>query len=208
MVLSRPSAALVVRLSVAALGLLCGISAWSIAHGSGAFTTQAGGSGAAATLFVAAGLGLIAAGLILGGRHRLVGALSVVAGLLWFAPAWEGWEGGPTVLRAGAMPAARMVFPVLLHLVVVAVMPTMSRIALFVVASTYALVGVSAVLLALVRDPYLDPHCFADCTTSLFVIWSRPELSDAVVTASAVVHDGLRGRVDRTLCVVVVAIPR
>ena len=128
----------------------------------------------AATLFVAAGLGLIAAGLITSRRRRFVGGLSVVAGLVWFAPAWEGWEGGPALPRAAAMLAAPMVLPVLVHLVLVAVMPTLSRSALVVIIATYALVGLPAVLVALVRDPYLDPHCFADCTTRLFVVSARP----------------------------------
>ena len=34
----------------------------------------------------------------------LVGGLSVMAGFIWFAPAWEGWEGGPSLVRAAAMP--------------------------------------------------------------------------------------------------------
>ena len=115
---------------------------WSIAHGSGAFTTYAGRSKVAATLFVVAGLGLIAAGLITGRRRRLVGGLAVVAGLVWFAPAWEGWEGGPALPRAAAMLAAALVFPVLVHLVLVAVMPTLSRpTAMVVIVATYALVG-------------------------------------------------------------------
>ena len=96
----------------------------------------------AATLFVVAGLGLIAAGLITGRRRRLVGGLAVVAGLVWFAPAWEGWEGGPALPRAAAMLAAPLVLPVLVHLVLVAVMPTLSRSALVVIIATYALVGV------------------------------------------------------------------
>ena len=107
------SAANSARVGITALGVACAISVWSIAHGSGAFTTYAGRSELAATLFIAAGLGLIAAGLITGLRRRLVGALAVVAGLVWFAPAWEGWEGGPALPRATAMLAAPLVLPVL-----------------------------------------------------------------------------------------------
>lgn len=155
---------------------------WTIAHGSGSFTTYAGRSQIAAALFVMAGLGLIAAGLITGHRRLLVGGLSVAAGFVWFAPAWEGWEGGPALPRASAMLAARLVFPLLVHLVLVALLATISRSASVVIVATYALVGIPAVLIALMRDPYLDPHCFADCTTSLFVVSARPQLAAKLAT--------------------------
>ena len=184
MAASSRSAPGLARLGVASLGLICATTAWSIVHGSGAFTTYAGRYEWAATLFVTSGLGLIAAGLITGRRRPLVGALSVVAGFVWFAPAWEGWEGGPALVRAGGMLAGWLVFPVLLHVVLIAVMPSKSRVTWVVVGSTYALLGLGAVVLALVRDPYLDPHCWTDCTTSLFVIGARPRLASAVRTAS------------------------
>ncbi len=184
MAASSRSAPSLVGLGVPLFGLICAITVWAIAHGSGAFTTYAGRYEWAATLFVTTGLGLIAAGLITGRRRPLVGALSVVAGFLWFAPAWEGWEGGPTLVRASAMLAASLVFPVLLHLVVVTVMPSRSRVTAIVVGSTYALLGLGAVVLALIRDPYLDPHCWTDCTTSLFLIDARPRLARMVHTAN------------------------
>ena len=179
------SAANVARLGVAAIGLACAISVWTIAHRTGALTTYAGRSQLAAMLFVTAGVGLIAAGLIAGRRARLVGGLSVAAGFVWFAPAWEGWEGGPAFPRAAAMLAAPLVFPLLVHLILVAVMVTPTRSAMVVIVATYALVGILALSLALVRDPYLDPHCFADCTTSLFVVEARPVLARTLVTVGA-----------------------
>src|SRR4051794_24589493 len=102
---SSVSAATVAGVGVAAVALACGISVWTIAHGSGTFTTYAGRSQLAATLFVAAGLGLIVAGLAGRSLGRLVAGLSIAAGFVWFAPVWEGWEGGPAFPRAVAMPA-------------------------------------------------------------------------------------------------------
>ena len=155
-----------------------------IAHGSGAFTTYAGRSQLAAVLFVVSGLGLIAAGLVASRRRRLVGVLSVAAGFVWFAPAWQGWEGGPAFLRAAAALVAPLVLSLLVHLVLVVVMVTPSRSAMVVIVTTYAVVGILAAFLVLVRDPYLDPHCFADCTTNLFVVQARPHLARTLTTAS------------------------
>jgi signal transduction histidine kinase len=172
------------RLGVALVALSAAISVWSIVHGSGAFTTIAGRSESSAPLFVSAGVGLIAAGLITG-RRQFVGSLSVVAGFVWFAPAWEGWEGGPAPIRTVGMIAARLVFPTLMHLVVAAAVPTTTRrMASLAVGSTFGFVGLGAVTLALFRDPYLDPHCWTDCTTGLFVISNRPWLANTVMTAS------------------------
>jgi signal transduction histidine kinase len=171
-----------VRVGVALVGLACAIVMWSIVHGSGTFTTQAGRSDLAATLFVAAGLGLIAAGLVTGLRRYRIGVLSVLAGVVWFAPVWDGWERGPAIVREAGMLTSSFVFPMLLHLVIAVARPV-SRFASFLIGTTYALAGLGAVVLALVRDPYLDPHCWINCTTDLLVVSARPRLASAVVSA-------------------------
>src|SRR4051812_6315639 len=157
---SSLSAATVARVGVAVVALACGISVWIVAHGSATLTTYAGRSQLSATLFVAAGFGLIVAGLAGRWLGRLVPGLSIAAGFAWFAPVWEGWEGGPAFLRAVAMPVGRLVFPLLVHVVLVAAMVTVTRSATVLIVATYALAGILAVWLMLVRDPYLDPHCF------------------------------------------------
>ena len=49
-----------------------------------------------------------------GGR---IGDLAVLAGLVWFAPVWVGWDRGPPLVRSLGMLAAGFTFPLLLHLV-------------------------------------------------------------------------------------------
>ena len=176
------SAAHVVRAGIALLGLVCGTVVWSLVHGSGTFTTYAGRSDLAATLFVAAGLGLIAAGLITALRRPRIGGLAVLAGFVWFTPVLDGWEGGPATVREIGFLASSLAFPMLLHLVIRAV-PMTGRAA-SLVSMAYALFGLCAVVLVLVRDPFFDPHCWVNCTTNLFVVESRPWLAGMLVTAS------------------------
>ena len=92
-------------------------------------------------------------------------------------------ESGPASVKELGMLASSFSFPVLLHLVIAAGRP-MARMASLLVVSTYALLGLSVVVLALIRDPYLDPHCWINCTTDLLVITSRPRLASRVMTTS------------------------
>jgi signal transduction histidine kinase len=78
------------------------------------------------------------------------------------------------------MLAASFVFPVLVHLVFAAAGQPMSRAATALVGSTYILIGLPAVIVVLIRDPYLDPYCWANCTTNVFDASSRPELARQV----------------------------
>jgi hypothetical protein len=134
-----------------------------------------------ATLFVTAGLGLIAAGLITALRRPRLGALAVLTGFVWFTPVLDGWEGGPR-LSGNRVLASSLAFPLLLHLVIRAV--PMTGPAGSLISLAYALLGLCAVVLVLVRDPFFDPHCWVNCTTKLFVVESRPWLAGMVVMAS------------------------
>src|SRR5262245_66685051 len=75
------------------LGIAYALAAIVIARSSGTSTTYAGHTAAGAWLFVAAGIGLFAAAMVTRTR-RTVAVLAVLAGVLWFAPLWEGWEEG------------------------------------------------------------------------------------------------------------------
>jgi hypothetical protein len=76
------------RLAAGPAALAVGLGALAVAQGPGRFTTYAGRSGLTATLTVAAGLGLVAAGLVaaLSRPAGRIGDLAVLAGLVWFAP--------------------------------------------------------------------------------------------------------------------------
>ena len=49
------------------------------------------------------------------------------------------------------------------------------------VAATYAEAALVAVANAVIRDPFFDPYCWANCTGNEFVVRSFPDLARAVV---------------------------
>jgi hypothetical protein len=50
-------------------------------------------------------------------RTGRAGDLAVLAGLVWFAPVWVGWELGPPLVRSFGTIAAGFAFPLLFYLV-------------------------------------------------------------------------------------------
>ena len=150
------------------------------------FTTYAGRSGLAAGLMVAAGLALVLAGLLasLTSQAGPAGDLAVLAGIVWFAPVWVGWEVGPPLVRSIGMLAAGFVFPLLFYLVLAfpgGRLPATGTRAL--AWAVYLEAALAALGLALFRDPYLDPACWANCTDNVFLVRSLPALARAVTAA-------------------------
>src|SRR5262245_26689995 len=90
-----------------------------------------------------------------------IGDLAVLAGFLWFAPAWVGWEFGPTWVRSVGLIAAAFIFPVIAHLILAfpgeRVRPLTARA---VVAVGYIGAALSASGTALFWDPFFDPDCW------------------------------------------------
>ena len=177
------SSARLARLAAAPIGLAVAVSALLIAQGPGMFTTYAGRSGPAAGLMVAAGLALVLAGLLasLTSQAGPAGDLAVLAGIVWFAPVWVGWEVGPPLVRSIGMLAAGFVFPLLFYLVLAfpgGRLPATGTRAL--AWAVYLEAALAALGLALFRDPYLDPTCWANCTDNVFLLRSLPALARAV----------------------------
>ena len=171
------------RLAAAPIGLAVAVGALLIAQGPGMFTTYAGRSGSAAGLMVAAGLALVLAGLLasLTSRAGPAGDLAVLAGIIWFAPVWVGWELGPPLVRTIGMLAAGFAFPLLFYLVLTFPgdrPPSAGTRAL--TWAVYLEAALAALGLALFRDPYLDPACWANCTDNVFLVRSLPALARAV----------------------------
>jgi signal transduction histidine kinase len=171
------------RLAAAPIGLAVAVGALLIAQGPGMFTTYAGRSGPAAGLMVAAGLALVLAGLLasLTSQAGPAGDLAVLAGIVWFAPVWVGWEVGPPLVRSIGMLAAGFVFPLLFYLVLAfpgGRLPTAGTRAL--AWAVYLEAALAALGLALFRDPYLDPACWANCTDNVLLVRSLPALARAV----------------------------
>jgi len=171
------------RLAAGPVALTVGLGALAVARGPGRFTTYAGHSGLAAALTVVAGLTLVAAGLVTSFSRPVgrIGDLAVLAGLVWFAPMWVGWDRGPPLVRSLGMLAAGLAFPLLLHLVLAypsgQLRPTAARV---LVAAAYLEAALAALGQALFRDPFYDPKCWANCSDNDFLVRSLPQLARAI----------------------------
>jgi signal transduction histidine kinase len=182
------------RLAAGPAALAVGVGALAIAQGPGRFTTYAGRSSLIATLTLVAGLALVMAGLVtsLNRPARRIGDLAVLAGLLWFAPLWVGWDKGPPLVRSLGMPAAGFAFPLLLHLVLAYPSGRLRGApARALVAAVYLEAALGALGRAFFRDPFFDPDCWANCSDNVFLLHSLPrlahgiEVSDRWFTAAA-----------------------
>ena len=177
-------------LPIALVSVGAAMATVAIAQGLGPRTTSAGVSGGMLALTLAAGLALVLAGIVseLGRRSRRVGDLALLAGLLWFAPVFVGWQGAPVAVRSGAALAAAFLAPVLVHLVLAApggrLQPTAARV---LVAALYGGTAIVAIGLALVRDPFFDPRCWANCgpDANPFLILSLPRLARSLDVAGS-----------------------
>jgi signal transduction histidine kinase len=138
-------------------------------------TTYAGTSTAADGFDLVAGLALLAAAstAIRDATTAAAGRLVIAAGVVWFAQDFEGWSGGPAVVRSlgGAAVPLLVVPPALL--VASAIRSRWLRLA---VRAGTVVVSVTAVVRALVRDPLLDPYCWRDCVSRSLVVHAEPSL--------------------------------
>jgi signal transduction histidine kinase len=174
------------RLAAGAVALAFGLGALAVAVGPGRFTTYAGSSSLAATLTVAAGLTLVLAGLVTAFSRpaRRIGDLAVLAGLVWFAPVWVGWDKGPPLVRSLGMLAAGFAFPPLLHLVLASPSGRLRGVvAQALVAAVYLEAMLAALTQALFRDPFFDPDCWANCSDNVFLLHSLPRLAQGIEVA-------------------------
>ena len=128
--------------------------------------TYASAAPAAAVADLAAGMSLIAAGLLVAGprRTRYLGIILMLAGAAWFSADIVGWHarsgsnaapaGAPMQLRMLATAGALLTAPLLLHVVASAPgrrsMPEWSR---RLVAAGYAATSALALPLVVLRDP-------------------------------------------------------
>jgi len=170
------------RLAAGLAGLAAAAGALAVAERPGRSTTYAGSSAAGAALTLSAGLALIAAGLVicLGPRPRRTGDLALLAGFTWFAPVWAAWQNGPPLIPSLAMALGGFTFPLIVHLVLAypagRASPAPARA---LIAAAYVEALLAAAVLALFRDPYLDPSCLANCNVNIFLVRSLPSLAHA-----------------------------
>jgi hypothetical protein len=151
--------------------------------------THASTSTVALSADLAAGVGLLLAGLIWtrARRRSPVGPLAICASIAWFAPDWIGWDGGPALARSVAVLAAPLFGAIVLHLVVVSVggLRRWSTL-LIVVVAAYATVTLVSVARALVRNPLLDLDCLEpprNCDTNVFLLVPNQRLANMLEPA-------------------------
>jgi len=176
----------VTRIAAAAAGLAAGLGTLAIAGSLDRHTTYAEYSVLTSTLTLATGLALIIAGLIasLLGPAAQLGDLALLAGLVWFAPVWAGWFKGPPWVRSVSMLAAAFLLPLLMHLVLASPSGQLrGAITRILVVGVYVETTLVAVALALVRDPFFDPYCWANCADNVFLISSQPQLARVIEAA-------------------------
>jgi signal transduction histidine kinase len=174
------------RLAAGLAGIATALGSLAIAIGPGRNTTYAGYSALAATLMVGAGVGLILAGLVTSffGSGGPTGDLAVLAGVVWFTPVWVGWQNGPPLVRSVAMLAALFALPLFVHLILAAPSGRLrGAAARALVLTVYLEAGLVAVALGLVRDPFFDPNCWANCTDNVFLLRSLPGLARGIESA-------------------------
>ena len=175
------------RLVAGAIALAVGIGTLSLDYGGPPrLTTYAERSDLVETVFVAAGLGMALAGLMMSSARpgRRIGDLALVAGMLWFAPAYAGWLTGPPLVQSLGSLATVFVFPVITHLVLAFPNERASlRPARLVVVLAYIEAGLVAIGLAMFWDPFADLGCWPNCTENVFLLRSSPRLADAIQVA-------------------------
>jgi len=167
----------VLRLVACLLALAAGITTVLLVPNSAKPpTTYGSASGLAWAADVLAGASLLAAGLALTivRRRAWIGIVAVLAGAVWFAPDWVGWEEAAPLLRSAAMVVGPFLAPLLLHLVLAAPTGRLdSRAARALVATLYVVAAVVSIGEALLRDPFLDRYCWSNCTDNVFLV--RPD---------------------------------
>ena len=157
-------------------------------------TTYSGSSLREAIADLAAGLGLMLAGLLLllEWPGRAVGLIAALGGAVWLAPDWVGWQDGPPLARSIAMVAAPLFLPLVLRLLLA--FPDgspRSAPARLAVRGAYAAAGIASVGWALFHDPRFDPHCWSNCTDDSFLLSAQPAVARGLETAVIVLAFGL-----------------
>jgi signal transduction histidine kinase len=125
----------------------------------------------------------VAAGLVVSFARPAghIGDLALVAGLVWFAPFWAGWRGGPPLVLSLGTLAAGLAFPLLLHLVLAYPSGRLrSKAARTLVVAVYLEAALTALGRALFRHPFFDPNCWDNCTDNVFLVRSLPRVAQGI----------------------------
>jgi signal transduction histidine kinase len=163
------------RLAAAAGVLAYAVATVAIPRSATVPTTNGGVSVLAHVADLAAGLGLLAAGLVAltEPRTRRLGILACLAGVVWFGPDWEGWDGGSVLPRSLGAAVAPLFVAFVFHIVLAFPSGRLrSRFGRRAVLAVYTLVAVTSAVRGLFRDPFLDPYCWRNCVGNSFALRS------------------------------------
>ena len=165
------------RVTVSLAVVIAGITALPAWRSIPWVTTYGATSAIAMVAQFAAGLGLIAAGLLwaVDRPTERTGLLLALAGTAWLMPVWIGWHNGPAGVRTAAMLIQPVFLPLLCHVVVsICGGGKRVRVALNVF---YVLAATLTFVLLLVTDPATDPGCWNNCTDNVLLVTSQPWLA-------------------------------
>lgn len=170
----------------------------------GAMSTDGSVSTAAHAADLVAGLGLLAAGVfaLTELRARRIGLLACLAGVVWFAPDWDGWDAGPGLVRTLGAAAAPLFLALVFHLVTASAGRTRSAVIRGAVRAVYAIAAGMSLAVVLLRNPFLDPYCWRSCDANPLLLVS------GVGTTRAVSHAAIGVEIALGLAVVALAAAR
>ncbi len=136
-------------------------------------------------LTVAAAITLLAGALAAALRPAsgpLATLLTVVA-VAWLAPVWVGWGEGPTVVRTIATLLPPLAAPLLFHVTLAGPRGRLgTRGERILVTSLMGAFAAVVLTLVLVRDPFLDRHCWSNCTANDLLVAPVPRLAAVLTT--------------------------
>ena len=156
------------------------VAVWAAVRSASLGTSYASGSDLARAADLLAALALLGAGAL--AWHQQPGsglaAAAILAGVAWSAQDWIGWAGAPALRTAGALLA-----PLLVPLVLQLAMGRRAPWALLWALSAAA--ALTAVGLALFRDPFADVSCWRNCTDDLLLVRHVPDVAGILGPAGA-----------------------
>ncbi len=147
-------------------------------------TSYAAAFPAARVADIAAGLGLVLAGVLActQARAQRLGVLAMLAGVAWLGADWEGAQQGPAVLDSLGAVTAPFALVVVLHLVLT--LPHAGGLrspgARAAIVAAYGIAAAVSVGRALFRDPLLDLYCWRNCRDNALLVHADPGLSRAL----------------------------
>jgi signal transduction histidine kinase len=116
---------------------------------------------------------------------RVIGLLAAGLGLTWLAPEVAGWVDGPQWIRSAALPLGVLFVPLLLHIGLrYPIGRSKSRLHRRLTTLAYAAGTTVALSVAFLYEPFLDLHCWRNCSSSPYVLFADPGLSRSMIRVS------------------------